>query len=172
MEDSYQWVKNILFADERIQWRGKPEKLRLLESRDAYLIPFSLLWGGFAIYWEYTVFTMGAPLMFKVFGIPFVLLGLYMILGRFLYKAFLLKRTSYVITDSRILRNQNGKIDILQKKYLPEMQVNIYSDGSGTIRFRSEKSAARRNDFFLNQSFTLCSVSQIQHVLKMLEPVR
>ena len=43
MEDSYQWVKNILFADERIQWRGKPEKLRLLESRDAYLIPFSLL---------------------------------------------------------------------------------------------------------------------------------
>ena len=172
MDDSYQWVRNVLFSDETIQWRGKPEKLRLLESRDAYLIPFSLLWSGFAIYWEYIVFTMGAPLMFKIFGIPFVLLGLYMIIGRFLHKAFLLRRTSYVITDSRILRNQNGRIDNLQKRSLPEMQVTIYSDGSGTIRFRSDKLSVRRDAFFLDQSFTLCSVPQIHTILKLLEPTQ
>ena len=54
-EKDYQWARPYLGNDESILWKGKPEKLHLLELTDIYMIPFSLLWTGFAIFWEYSV---------------------------------------------------------------------------------------------------------------------
>jgi hypothetical protein len=91
-----------ILPGERLYWRGAPDPGVIFGPEDAYLIPFSLLWGGFAIFWEIGVSRQG--LVFgMVWGIPFVLIGLYLIFGRFFYKRWNRRRTRYAISDQRII---------------------------------------------------------------------
>lgn len=66
-------------------------------------MPFSLLWGGFAIFWEAMVVTTAKQPFFLLWGIPFVLIGLYFIFGRFIYKKRGKLRTVYGLTDRRAI---------------------------------------------------------------------
>lgn len=76
-------IMPFLLSTESIVWTGKPQRGFLLRKSDAYLIPFSLTWGGFAFFWEYTAYKGGAPAFFLGFGGIFVVLGIYLIFGRF-----------------------------------------------------------------------------------------
>jgi hypothetical protein len=40
-----------LLSDEAIEWTGRPNPAVVFHREDLYMIPFSLLWGGFAIFW-------------------------------------------------------------------------------------------------------------------------
>jgi hypothetical protein len=101
-------VQSELLPDEVIHWAGMPNPGVLFHSDDWYAIPFSLLWGGFAIFWEGGVLgywgPQSAPSTFEtIWGIPFVLLGQYMIWGRFLTDAWCKRRTYYAVTNRRVL---------------------------------------------------------------------
>ena len=100
-QDNTQWIRPYLEPGEQILWLGKPETLHLLAAQDVFLIPFSLLWFGFAVFWEITVFRMGTPWFFPLFGAFFVMIGLYLTVGRFLWKAYVLRHTLYAITDRK-----------------------------------------------------------------------
>lgn len=86
---------------ELVLWVGQPNPNWLLSSKDLLLVPFSLMWGGFAIFWETGVLIGGAPFPFGLWGIPFVLIGQYFIWGRFVYKYLRRRQTRYVVTDRR-----------------------------------------------------------------------
>jgi hypothetical protein len=92
---------------ESLLWTGQPCQTVIFHPSDWYAIPFSFMWGGFAIFWEYMVtggFGLhGAPSFFAVWGIPFILIGQYMIWGRFLYTAWRKSVTFYGLTNQRVL---------------------------------------------------------------------
>jgi hypothetical protein len=54
-----------------------------LRRADALFIPFSLMWAGFAFFWETMAIRGGAPFFFWLWGIPFILIGVWITVGRF-----------------------------------------------------------------------------------------
>lgn len=54
---------------ESILWMDMPNPHWLFSPRDLLLIPFSLMWGGFALFWEANALLMGGSLLFVLWGI-------------------------------------------------------------------------------------------------------
>ena len=165
-DQDYQWARPYLASDETVLWRGKPEKLHLLALTDVYMIPFSLLWTGFVFYWLYSALRSGAPFFFMIFGGFFVLVGLFMVFGRFLLKALLLRGTSYVITDKNVLIRQIRQVKVLKKDALPSLSVKQYKDGTGTIALEQSSPFRRRSGYGTRYSMdmqTLCSLRDELH---------
>lgn len=96
-------VDRALLPGEEEWWTGPPDPGVVFAPSDALMIPFSLIWGGFAIFWETTVALSGAPVVMRLFGVPFVLVGRYLIAGRFPAKRVQRRRTTYALTDRRAL---------------------------------------------------------------------
>jgi hypothetical protein len=133
-------VADTLDAGESLLWAGVPKAGLYLRTNDLYLIPFSLLWGGFAIFWEYSVLSATGPNepFMAVWGIPFVLAGLYLIVGRFFVDARVRSRTAYALTNRRILIISglfSRSTTSLQLRGLTDVTLSARGDGSGTIQF-------------------------------------
>ncbi len=133
-------LQRELFPGERIEWLGQPDPRRWFATADVFLVPFSLLWGGFAIFWEVSVITdseEGGP-FFVLWGIPFVLMGLYFMVGRFFYKAWRKRRTIYAVSDRRVFVVRTAPRPSVSADFIdrvPTINHTIRTDGSGTVRF-------------------------------------
>lgn len=131
-------ITSQLSSNERLLWSGQPRQGIMFQATDLFMIPFSLMWGGFALFWEYTVITSDAPLLFWIWGIPFVLIGLHMIIGRFFLEAKQRANTYYAVTDERILIVSgifNSSIKSLKLSSLGELSLTESKDGKGSIVF-------------------------------------
>lgn len=96
-------IEGYLDSDEHMLWQGAPPGGLMLRAQDVFMIPFSLLWGGFAIFWEFTAYISGAPEFFLLFGGVFVLVGIYIVVGRFVVDAWVRSGTTYALTNRRAL---------------------------------------------------------------------
>ena len=127
-----------LLPNERMLWSGRPRQGLMLTARDAFLIPFSLLWGGFAIFWETEALSKNAPWFMALWGVPFVAIGLFMIFGRLPVDAWLRRRVHYALTDRRVLILRErpwSSFKAVALDRLPDATLTEGSDGRGTIRF-------------------------------------
>lgn len=130
-----------LLKDEELLWTGQPEITQHFTGADIFLVPFSLMWGGFAFFWEAMVLAeipKGIPIAFPLFGTPFVIIGIYFIFGRFVYKKAKKRNTFYAVTNKRVLTltkmfGRNLKAAFIDK--IPSINKSIRSNGIGSIRF-------------------------------------
>jgi len=132
-------IRRELAPNEQLQWWGRPRQGVVLRGTDAVAIPFSLLWCGFAIFWEYSVLqTDKAPGFFALWGIPFVCMGLYMVFGRFLADAKQRTRTYYAVSSERVLIVSGlftRQVKSLSIRTLTDVSLTEKSNGEGTITF-------------------------------------
>ncbi len=123
---------------ERLLWWGRPLAGVRVRGSDAVGIPFGMMWGGFALYWEATVIRRGAPLIFQLWGLPFVAVGLYLIAGRFFLDAWRRSRTAYAVTSERVIILSGGlrpSVLSLRLANIPAVSLSEDRGGVGTISF-------------------------------------
>ncbi len=93
-----------LTPGESLVWAGHPRRGLQFVRADAYLIPMSLIWCGFAVFWErMALIGSRAPGIFPLWGIPFLAYGIYVVVGRFVTDAIRRKRTTYGLTAKRVI---------------------------------------------------------------------
>ncbi|MCM1237672.1 MAG: hypothetical protein NC489_47015 [Ruminococcus flavefaciens] len=165
-------INRYLMPDEYVLWDGRPGSGRLFTKYDICLIPFSILWCGFAIFWETSVLLADTSLLSKLWGIPFVCVGLYLVFGRFFMKFYIRKQTVYVITNRRIFSFFKNRVSTIDYHICPAKTVTRYPDGSGNIFFTS---AAQPNIWgtvpgrFPDQNFfALDNVPDVDRILQIL----
>jgi hypothetical protein len=143
-------IQPELASGETILWVGQPSRSIIFHKEDRFLVPFSLLWGGFAIFWEAGALgflghgTRGSTpwLPGALFGIPFIVIGQYFIWGRFLDASWKKRVTHYAVTSGRIIVVvQEGSRRRLASAYIDTLPCVVKETGSrgvGTLRFAPE----------------------------------
>ena len=131
-------VRGTLRAGERLIWEGRPD-VNVYSLRGAwYLLPFSVLWSGFTFFWEFLAISRGAPVIFVLWGVPFVVIGIYLLVGRIYVARREAATTVYAVTDQRVLIEAGAfrrRLTQLDLRDLPMLQLEDDGRGRGTITF-------------------------------------
>jgi hypothetical protein len=123
---------------ERLLWSGQPWQGIRMQRADLLLFPLGVMWFGFASLWEWSIIARGASVVFWLWGIPFLVVGLYIMLGRFFVDARQRAVTFYALTDKRIfivsgvLKRQ---VKSLPLNSLSDLSITETNKGRGTITF-------------------------------------
>lgn len=123
-------IKSELNSSEQLLWAGQPRSGIVFRLNDAYMIPFSLLWAGFACYSMFKRQTL------DLVGVPFVLIGLYLVVGRFFVEAWKRKRIFYGITTERVIAIStffSRTVTSVNLRTLSDLTLTQRADGSGDI---------------------------------------
>jgi len=144
-QDLQQAVDSEVEQGEHILWTGQPTPARL--ARTALPMTFfGLFFGGFAVFWiwgaatgmsHHSVQSSGPGAFFPLFGLPFFLIGLGMVLSPlYLYNSG--KRTVYAITEKRAIIISGGSKKTVQSYYGRDMSTVERTDlanGTGDVVF-------------------------------------
>jgi hypothetical protein len=137
-EDPDELVRREIGPTEQMLWAGRPRQGVVLRAADAFMIPVSLLWGGTAILIEAKMIASGASWIMEIFGAPLVVLGLYILLGRFWVDTRQRARTVYGVTSERVVFVSGiiaRQVKSLSIDTLSDVSLHERSDGSGVITF-------------------------------------
>jgi hypothetical protein len=92
-------------------WTGRPDARVWLGQADLLLVPMTVVWAGFAVFWNVMAWRGRAPVPFRLFGIPFLLIGAYLVVGRFFVKRRRKQRSEYAITaDRAVICDGRGRV--------------------------------------------------------------
>ena len=159
-------VTQHLLPGERVLWADRPVPGIRLSPSDAVLVPFALLWTAVVVLWEVLALRIlgdidgGVP--FAIFGLPFLLVGLYLVAGRLVVNALRKRHLLYAVTDQRVLVLREGERPRYRAVSVDDLgapSATRRPDGRGTVRFGGAAPA-------------LVDVPDVQRVLIALEDAR
>jgi len=123
---------------ERMLWSGRPPSRLILHAHDAFAIPFSVFWLGFAIFWEVAALDTAGDSAFPLFGIPFLAIGFYSLGGRPIADSEQRAKTYYGVTDQRAIvltRLFGTRVKSLSLRTLTDLSMDEKANGTGNITF-------------------------------------
>ena len=132
-------ITRDLAPGERLLWSGRPRQGLLFGRADLFLVPFSLVWCGFMVFF----FVAAArhretPPLFKVVGFLFLLIGIQIIAGRFVVDVVQRRRKAYGVTTARVILVSGlfrETVESLPLRGISQLALTVRSDGSGAIVF-------------------------------------
>lgn len=133
-------ISRELEADESLQWVEMPIPRFFTPASTAAFL-FAIPWTAFAVFWMFGAAGFKIPdfskgfAFFPLFGVPFVLIGCFMLASPLLNYRKALK-TVYVITNKRAITFEGGW-NMTIRSYPPEKLQNVYRqekrNGSGDV---------------------------------------
>ena len=149
-------IKDYVLADEKLLWTGKPvREIKLLPSEKIVMI-FGAFWTVFSAFWITMAYvgatdtendTMANILPF--FGLPFLLVGLYLMIISPIRAKIKHKSLEYALTTKRVMIFYNGKCKVLQTfKYneIHNISFGCDEEGVGVVTFLSVFNTSVRGD--------------------------
>lgn len=131
--------------NEQLLWSGMPKQGLVLRTSDLLVIPLGIGWAGFLVFWHYGMAQTGGPLL--TFGsVVSTAIGLYVLVGRFIWDSWERKKLYYALTDQRALIYGgllDRKLRSVNYHALPEIVVEDSADGDAPITFGTPIPALR-----------------------------
>jgi Bacterial PH domain len=152
-----QIIKSQISGSEQILWVGRPRQECFFRTTDAWGIPFTLLYSGFLAFLSFYFWSNESVWFFKLMGVPFLIFGLYLVVGRFFVDFLQRKKTFYGITNERIIivsgvfSQETKYIDL---EGLTETSIEESQNGYGTITFGRDEINDSNNWFYSNDNDT------------------
>ncbi len=147
--------EGLIAEGEEILWQGQPNSridLRGLFNPQtlmgAFFTGFSLFWIAMAAQMMSGASNIPFPFrFFPLFGVPFLLMGLWMLGGRLIFEAYLRSQTYYTLTSRQafIARNAFGKRTLESYKIRDMPRLTLEDGSPGSVIFaQSQRRTARR----------------------------
>ena len=143
-------VTRELQGDERLLWSGRPRPLRMALGATPMLV-FAVPWTAFSVFWicgaagfKVPDFHAGGFAFFPLFGLPFLLIGLAMLLSP-LWAWRSAHHTVYAVTDRRLLIIETGgstSVRAISPDGLDRLRRVERRDGSGDLIFTTSRMPA------------------------------
>ena len=157
---------------------GQPYTTRKYHPNPLVVV-FMIFWFGFAVFWTVTAAAAGG--FFAVFGIPFLLIGGYMLYHLFVGQKKLLASAVYAVTDRRAIilytdRRGTGCTEFLFSR-LSNITMDEVDGTTGTIRFLPDQPyyagydspryrRGRSPDYDLRSAFL--AIERVQEVYRLI----
>ena len=108
-----------------------------MRDADMILIPISIILVGFAFGLDYSMTQFEAPFIFKIAGVLFAAVGIYVGAIRLVLDRWRRQHTFYSITSKRVLviSGRKKKLSTLPLKNIDRLDKTEEKDGSGFIIF-------------------------------------
>jgi hypothetical protein len=150
-------IRPELATDEVLLWSGRPGTGLRFQAGDWFTLPFIVVWLGFVGFAFTSAIAHDGLSLELLFFTPFLLVGLFVLFGRYAIDILVRRQTCYGLSNERaiIVRNLFGtKVQSVSLKTLPEITLASKGDRIGAVALGNNPPWATRNGMISFSSFT------------------
>ena len=133
-------ISPYIGQNEKILWCDKPVKNFIIAGAEIFNVLFGAFWLAFSIFWLIMTLVDKNSGALPYFSIPFILLGLWLVLFKHLVQAVKRKKIIYVVTNKRVLVVTTGKEEFVEEfcySDIAEIDMKADKNGIGSVFFYS-----------------------------------
>ncbi len=141
--------QDYLDPGEKLLWQGAPAGGIRFSITGLVQSAFGVFFLGFSVFWVAMALNIGADgplsLFFPLFGLPFVLIGLWLVIGHWFFDAYKRRRSRYALTNKRaiIARRVFGR-RLESYPILADSEISLVEGRFDTVNFH-QKTVIRNN---------------------------
>lgn len=171
-----QELQKYINKEEQILWAERPKQGFIFSV--GCLSVFGL---GIIIsmtFWMAIALFLAPDIIMALFGIPFVLIGLYYSIGRFFHDRHIRKKMIYGLTNQRVFIKKGAQLSALDISAITDMKILKQKDDAGSISLSSRcgpqnyKADSSSSFSTFNTSFYMSNVLNVDSIYHQIEALR